>query len=665
MRLAWIVVAALSGLIALGGCSREESTRPALRSSSDDGSGHSAPSEFTLRANAAVLDVLPFEDQRDFELAKRGFIASLDDPVIRDANGKVIWDTRDFDFVEGDPPGSVNPSLWRQAKLNGIHGLFKVSDRIYQVRGYDLANMSLIEGDTGWIVIDPLTTQETAEAAMGLVAKHLGVRPVVALIFTHSHIDHFGGARGVLSDADLERGVPVIAPEGFVIEAVSENVLAGTAMSRRASYMFGFLLNRSARGHVDSGLGKATAAGTFGLIRPSEIVSGEGRSMTLDGVEVYFQNTPGAEAPAEMMPWFPGLGALCGAENVSHVLHNLYTLRGAKVRDALRWSNYLDQAIERAGDIDVLFASHHWPTWGNGEIIEYLKKQRDVYKFIHDQTLRLANQGMTMVEIAEQIRLPESLAQTFATRGYYGTVNHNAKAVYQFYFGWYDGNPANLNPLPPEAEATRYVDAMGGASALLEKARASFDAGEYRWTATLLNHLVFAQPDNDAARSLLAETYDQLGYQAESGPWRDFYLSGAKELREGAIEMAIARTGPIDVVSSMPTGLFFDALAVRLNAEKAEGADSVINFVFEDIGETHVVNLENAVLHHRSGAPRADADATVRLTRELWNRVVSKQTSFQKELLKGNVDVDGSPLALVRFFAMLDDPSPTFNIVTP
>ncbi len=659
----WLTI--IGVVLALVGCSRDESIRVQLSPGEDDGSGHSAPSEFTLRANSALLDELPFDDVEDFELARRGFIGALEDPVIRTQGGELVWDPSQFDFVKGDSPGSVNPSLWRQAKLNAIHGLFKVSERIYQVRGYDLANMSLIEGDTGWIVIDPLTTQETSEAAMRLVAEHLGERPVSALIYTHSHIDHFGGARGVVSEADLARGIPVIAPEGFVMEAVSENVLAGTAMSRRASYMFGFMLSRGPRGHVDSGLGKATAIGTFGLIRPNETVSGEGRNMTIDGVEVYFQNTPEAEAPAEMMPWFPELGALCGAENVSHVLHNLYTLRGAKVRDALRWSNYLDAAIAGAGELEVLFASHHWPTWGNAAIIDYLKTQRDVYKFIHDQTLRLANHGYTMSEIAEEIRLPESLARRFANRGYYGTVNHNAKAVYQFYFGWYDGNPANLHPLPPVEAGTRYVDAIGGAAQVLDKARKAIDVGDYRWSAMLLNHLVFAEPQNVEGRALLARAYDQLGYQAESGPWRDFYLSGAKELREGAIELAVARTGPIDVVSSMPTGLFFDALATRLNSEKAEGVVSAINFVFVDIGETHVVDIENAVLHHHRAEARSDADATIRLTRELWNRVVTKQTSLQRELLRGDVEVDGNPIKLVQFFGMLDDPTPTFNIVTP
>jgi alkyl sulfatase BDS1-like metallo-beta-lactamase superfamily hydrolase len=658
-------VAVMASLLIIAGCGDRDHAIPRLVPSDDDGTGHTAPSEFTIRANAAVLEKLPFEDQTDFEDARRGLIATRSDPVIRDAAGKEVWNLDEFAFETGDAPDSVNPSLWRQAKLNSIHGLFEVSDRIYQVRGYDLANMSLVESDNGWIVIDPMTTKETATAAIDLVREHLGERPVAALLYTHSHIDHFGGARAVLSDEDLERGVPVIAPEGFIVEAVSENVLAGTAMTRRASYMFGFLLARGPRGHVDSGLGKASTPGSFGLIRPSEIVSETGTEMTLDGVRLVFQNTPGAEAPAEMMFYFPDLKALCGAENVSHVLHNLYTPRGAKVRDALRWSAYIDEAIALFGDAEVLFASHHWPTWGRERIIEYLKKQRDVYKYIHDQTLRLANHGYTMLEVAEQIELPESLAQTFATRGYYGTVNHNAKAVYQHYFGWFDANPANLHALPPEQAAGRYVEAMGGGDAVVEKARVSYAKGDYRWTAMLLNHLVFAEPKHQEARALLADTYDQLGYQAESGPWRDFYLTGAKELREGPGALPFARQGTLDIVSSVPTDLFFDALAVRLDGKKAEGADTVINFVFTDIGETHVLELENAVLHHRQAEPRPDADTTVKLTREGWNQIITGQASFQGKILSGEIDVDGSRLKLLGFFAMLDDFEPTFNIATP
>jgi alkyl sulfatase BDS1-like metallo-beta-lactamase superfamily hydrolase len=632
----------------------------------DDGSGHVAPTEFTVKANEAVWDELPFGDERDFLNATAGLIAKRSDPIIRTAEGKEVWNLDRFAFIKGKVPASVNPSLWRQARLNSIHGLFKVTDRVYQVRGYDLANMTIVAGDTGWIIIDSLTTFETAQAAIELVRKHLGERPVVALIYTHSHIDHFGGAKGVLSESDLERGVPVIAPEGFVAEAVSENVLAGTAMSRRASYMFGFLLGRGPREHVDSGLGKASTPGTFGLIPPNEIIRETGTRRTIDGVELVFQNTPGAEAPAEMMIYFPGLRALCGAENVSHVLHNVYTLRGAKVRDALRWSNYLTETIDLFGaDTDVLFASHHWPSFGNEAVIDHLERQRDVYKYIHDQTLRLANHGYTPIEIAEQLELPEELSRTFANRDYYGTLSHNSKAVYQMYFGWFDGNPANLNPLPPEEAGARYVAAMGGAAAVLATAQAAYDEGDYRWVGTLLDHLVFADPTNRAARSLLADAYDQLGYQAESGPWRDFYLTGAKELREGVGEFPLGRAGTAEIVSSMPTGLFFDALAVRLNGSKAASANTRINFIFSDIGETHVVEVRRGVLHHREAEPREDADATVKLTRTAWDQIVTGAASLPGLIAGGEIDIDGSRLKLIGFFAMLDDFEPAFDIVTP
>jgi alkyl sulfatase BDS1-like metallo-beta-lactamase superfamily hydrolase len=654
--------AALALALLLAACAPEPA--PLAGSGADD-SDHAAPSDATARANAAVLERLPFEDESDFEAARRGLLAQRQDPVIRDAEGREVWNLAKFEFQTGPSPDSVNPSLWRQARLNRIHGLFQVSERIYQVRGYDLANMTLVAGDTGWIVIDPLTTRETAAAAFALASQHLGARPIRALVYTHSHIDHFGGAGGLLGDAEVAAGVPIIAPEGFLVEAVSENVLAGTAMSRRASYMFGFLLHRGARGHVDSGLGKASTPGTFTLIEPTETVSETGHERVVDGVRMVFQNTPGAEAPAEMMIYLPEWKALCGAENVSHVFHNLYTLRGAKVRDALRWSGYIDETIRLFGDAEVLFASHHWPTWGNERIVDYLKKQRDAYKYVHDQTLRLANHGLTPREIAEQLELPESLARNFATRGYYGTVSHNSKAVYQHYFGWFDGNPANLHPLPPEQAAARYVEFMGGADAVVEKARASYERADYRWVATVLNHVVFARPGHRAARELLADAYDQLGYQAESGPWRDFYLTGAHELRHGASELPFDATSQSEVVRSMPTDLFFDALAVRLNGPEAADSDVVLNFVFTDIGETHVVEIENAVLHHWQRPARDDADATLKLTRAAWNQIVTGATTLPAQLLAGEVDIDGSRLALLGFFSLLDDFEPGFEIVAP
>ena len=647
-------------------CGEEKPELGSLATSEDDGSGRAAPSSYTIAANRAVLAALPFEDERDFENARRGFIGARKDPIIRSAEGLEVWNLAEFAFETGPAPDSVNPSLWRQAKLNLIHGLFEVVEGIYQVRGYDLANMTLVAGETGWIVIDPMTTLETGTAALELVAEHLGERPISALIYTHSHIDHFGGARAVLPDALAAKGVPVIAPEGFVVEAVSENVLAGTAMSRRAAYMFGFLLDRGPRQHVDSGLGKASTPGTFGLVAPDVIISETPTEMTIDGVRLVFQNTPGAEAPAEMMIYLPDFRALCGAENVSHVLHNLYTLRGAKVRDALRWSGYIDWALDFVGDdVQVLFSSHHWPTWENGPVVDYLKQQRDLYKYIHDQTLRLANHGHTPREIAEKIELPESLARTFGNRGYYGTVSHNAKAVYQHYFGWFDANPANLNPLPPEEAGRLYVEYMGGADAVLAKAQVSYDSGEYRFVAMVLDHVVFADPANQQARELLAKTYDQLGYQAESGPWRDFYLTGATELRRGKLDLPFRTTGTTDIVSAMPSGLFFDALAVRMNGEDAAGKHVVLNFEFTDIGETHVLEVENAVLHHWQAPAREDADVTIKLERTTWDSIITRDQTLQGAILAGDIDVDGSRLALLGFFSMLDTFEPTFEIVQP
>lgn len=631
-----------------------------------DAAGRAAPTEATIAANRAVAASLPLEDMRDFADARRGLIGSLESATLVLDDGTVVWDLEQFAFQEGNAPDSVNPSLWRQAKLNNIHGLFEVVPGIYQVRGYDLANMTLVEGETGWIVIDPMTTVETSTAAMELVRTHLGDRPVQALIYTHSHIDHFGGGKGVISDADLERGVPVIAPSGFLEEAVSENVLAGVAMTRRATYMFGFLTERSPRGHVDSGLGKASTPGTFSLARPTRTISETGEGLTIDGVEMVFQNTPGAEAPAEMMIYLPKLRALCGAENVSHVLHNVLTLRGAKVRDALMWSNYIQESIDLfTADTDVLFSSHHWPTWGQGEIVAFLEKQRDVYKFIHDQTLRLANAGFTSAEIAEQIELPESLRTNFATRGYYGTVSHNSKAVYQHYFGWFDGNPANLHPLPPREQAIRYVEAMGGLNNVVSQGKKAYDAGDYRWAVTLLNHAVFAEPTFAPAAALLADTYDQLGYQAESGPWRDFYLTGSQELRRGVEPLPVTGKGTVEVIAGMPTHMFFDALAVRLLPDDAEDSDTVLNFVFTDIEETHIVWIENAVLHHREGEADPDANSTIRLTRTAWNGLVAQTATPQSLMLSGEVKVEGNPLALVGFFSMLAAENPAFEIVRP
>ena len=647
-------------------CSPDSSPRP-QDAGSADADGHTAPTGDTQERQAAVAATLDLEDEQDFTDARRGLLLSDPDVRIDDDRGQPIWDTAAYRFVSGDAPASVNPSLWRQARLNGIHGLFEVADGIYQVRGYDLSNLTLIRGNSGWILVDPLTSRETASAALALARRHLGDAPIVAIVFTHSHVDHFGGVAGVLPEDPAARAaLRVIAPRGFLDEATSENVLAGMAMARRASFMYGIRLARSERGHVDTGLGKEPARGTVGILAPTEWIDRTPQPMVIDGVRFVFQYAPESEAPAELTFYLPDARAFCGAEIVSHNFHNVYTLRGAKVRDALRWSGYIDEAIQLFGDTEVVFASHHWPVWGNERALEYLKQQRDTYKYVHDQTLRMANAGMTPREIAEQIELPASLQRGFANRDYYGTVRHNAKAVYQWYFGWYDGNPARLDPLPPVEAAGRYVQAMGGADEVLRQAHESFDRGDHRWTAMLLDHLVFADPDRVEARELLARTYDQLGYRAESGPWRDVYLSGAYELRHGPpAESPVRLATAMDLLRETPLERLFDAMAARLIGPKADGKRLRLNFTFTDLGETHVLELENSVLHHRQRDADPDADVTVRLTHEFLLRLSAGQTGLRGMIFSDELDVDGSRLALLSFFSLLDRPDGTFPIVTP
>ncbi|WP_405231989.1 alkyl/aryl-sulfatase [Lentisalinibacter salinarum] len=630
-----------------------------------DAAGATAPTTATVKSNRRVLDVRPFDNERDFERARRGLIASVPELRIGPAE-RPVWDMTAYEFLEEAEFDSINPSLRRQARLNNIHGLFEVTDGVYQLRGFDLSNMTLIEGETGWIVVDPLTATETAAAAMAFANAELGERPVRAIIFTHSHADHFGGVLGITSAEEArEQGIRVIAPEGFLEEATSENVIAGVAMGRRAGYMYGRRLPRSPRGHVGSGLGKSPAFGTIAILEPTEIVDTTPQEMTIDGVPFVFQNAPHSEAPAELTFYLPEQKAWCGAEIVSRNMHNIYTLRGAKVRDALLWSGYIDEALQLFGEAEVYFGSHHWPVWGNGEVVEFLEQQRDLYKYIHDQTLRMANQGMTPKEIAEEIALPASLQQSFANMGYYGTLKHNAKAVYQGYFGWYDGNPANLDPLPPVAAGERYVDYMGGADELLRKASASFDEGDYRWVAEVLNHLVMAEPENADARALLARTYDQLGYQAESGPWRDVYLSAAYELRHGPPEQGISLANAIDLLRHTPTERFLDAMAVRLNGPKAADEELTVNLVFTDLEETYVLVIENGVLHHYRRDADPQANATLSLTRDAYLGLAAGAIGLTDLLTSDDITLEGSKLDLVRFFSLLERPEGTFDIVTP
>jgi alkyl sulfatase BDS1-like metallo-beta-lactamase superfamily hydrolase len=619
----------------------------------------------TLSANRELTASLPPDDGADFELARRGFIASVPDGKIIDEHGRVFWDMSAFDFEAGDAPcpDTVNPSLWRQAKLNAIHGLFEVTPGLYQVRGFDLSNISFIEGDTGYIVVDPLISAQTAAAALKLLRAHRGEKPVTAVIYTHSHVDHYGGVRGVISEADIAAGMRIIAPEGFLEAAVSENVLAGNVMNRRATYMYGAMLSRSPTGHVDAGLGKTVSMGDVALVPPTESVSKTGTRLVVDGVEIVFQVTPDTEAPAEMNFLFPKFRALCMAENCSCHLHNIYTPRGAQVRDAKAWSHYINEAIELFADkTDVLFASHHWPRWGREEAVAFLKKQRDLYKYIHDQTLRLANHGLTPNEIAEQLALPPTLASEWYTRGYYGTLNHNAKAVYQRYLGWFDGNPANLHKLPPVEAGRRYVDLAGGSDALLSKARAAFDAGDYRWVAEVVNHLVFAAPDNEAARQLQADALEQMGYQAESGPWRAFYLTGAQELRYRRPAATQPRQAGGNQLRALPADRLLDSLSVRLNGESAGAHALALDLHFTDSDELFGVSVENAVLHH--GLPLG-VPTVVALSRTTLVDLVLGETDLDTAMGESRVEASGDIAPFRNLLNLLDRFDFWFEIVAP
>jgi len=610
----------------------------------------------TREAQEAVRDTLNFADTADFELAERGLLARRDALTIAGpADGPLgdvpAWDMTRYGFITGEAPDTVHPGLWRQARLNNLHGLYEVTDGIYQVRGYDLSNISFIRGETGWIVIDPLISTEPARAALDFINAELGERPVTAVIYTHSHVDHFGGVRGVVDEADVSAGrVRIVAPEGFMHHAISENVLAGNAMGRRASYMFGRLLPPQPQGQIDTGLGRTTSTGTVTLIPPTDIIRETGTRMTLDGVEFVFQNTPGAEAPAEMMFYLPQFRAFCVAEEANATLHNMYTLRGAQVRSGKLWARWLDEAILLFGDeMELLFGSHHWPRWGRESALEYLENQRDLYKYIHDQTLRLANLGYNASEIAERLELPETLALPWYNRGFYGSVRHNAKATYQLYLGWFDGNPANLDPHPPEAAARRYVAFMGGAQAVLEKARNAYAEGDYRWVAEVVNHVVFAEPQNADARKLQADALEQLGYQAESGPWRNFYLSGAQELREGVIERGVPQPGSRDIVASLTPEMLFDYLSVRLNGPRAAKEDLRLNLHFRASGRNFVLRVQNGVLNYRLDRSAQAPDVTLDMSRTDFIALLSGEAELSELREAGRASVEGSLLSLRSF----------------
>ncbi|MBL0708986.1 MAG: MBL fold metallo-hydrolase [Sulfurimonas sp.] len=626
---------------------------------------------FTKKKNDALKSYLPFEDRTDFENANKGFIATLDSGEIKDENGEVVYSMKQFDFIKDEAPSTTNPSLWRQSKLNSINGLFKVTDRVYQVRGFDLSNISFIEGDTGWIVIDPLVSAETAKASLDLINKELGFRPVSAIIFTHSHIDHFGGIRGVVDVADIESGkVKLYGPKGLFDDAVNENIMAGNAMGRRSTYMYGNLLKKDAKGMIGSGLGQTLSTGKAGIIDPTIIISSEtGITKVVDGLNVEFVYTPEAEAPSEMIFYFTDLKTFCQAEIITHNFHNLYTLRGAKVRNGQKWSSYIDLALVKWGDdMEVSFGSHHWPTWGNKEITKFLEKARGLYRFTHDQTLRLANHGYTPKEISEMLKLPESLDKTFANRDYYGTMSHNIKAEYELYFGWFDGNPANLNPLPPVESGKKYVEFMGGADAVLLNAKKSYDKGEYRWVGEVLNKLVFAEPKNQDAKNLLADAYEQLAYQTESGAWRNYYLTAVKELRTGVKVLPSTDMSGPDMVRGMSLDLYLNYIAMRFIGTDKEAQEMKYNFniILPDVAERGSLIIEDGVVTPRvDSLISEDVTATITLNRSDLDKTSLGEATFEELMKSGAIKVSGDKEAFNKFLTKIDKFKFWFNIVEP
>ena len=620
----------------------------------------------TQAAQEQVKSSLDFSNRRSFADAERGFIATLNPLTLRREDGHITFDLAHMEFLNDEAPTTVNPSLWRQSQLNAQHnGLFEVVDGIYQVRSFDIANMTLIRSNAGWIVIDPLTSSESSAAALALANEHLGERPVVAVLITHSHADHFAGVLGVVSQEQVRSGkVPLIAPEDFVNESLNENVLAGNAMNRRATYMYGNLLPASATGYVTTGLGAAVSMGSTGFIVPSDFIYKTGETRTIDGVEIEFQMTPGTEAPAEFVFYLPAFKALCMAEITSHHLHNVYTPRGAQVRDALEWSSQINESIDLFGHrIDVQFASHHWPIWGQADAIDYLEKQRDLYKYIHDQTLRLANNGYTKEEIAEQVHLPDSLGQEFYNRDYYGTVHHNCRAVYVKYLGFFDGNPSTLYQLPPVEQAKRYMDFMGGADAVTNKARGSFDKGDYRWVAEVLNHVVMSDPDHIAGRALLADTLEQLGYQSESAPWRNFYLCGALELRQGLPETkAFQASGGI--AAGMPIENFFQTLAVRLLPTAADGLAVSILLNFTDMDANYLVTIKNSVFNYFKNKDTA-ADTTLTISSADFKKLIIGLTDGPTLMAEKKLEIAGDAKVMRSLSQLFDQFPRRFPLVTP
>ncbi len=630
-------------------------------------------SDATRAAQAELAKRLPLDDPRDMANATHGKLAEIPGGVILDKNGKTVWDRRPYAFLDAkEAPDTVNPSLWRQARLNAVHGLFEVvPDKIWQVRGYDISVMTIIRGKSGWIIVDPLLTEEAAGASWKLfvdtVEAKSGQRPIKAVIFSHSHSDHFGGVGGIVSPEQVKsEKIRIIAPHGFSEEATAENVLAGTAMGRRALYMFGAILPPGPAGQVDTGLGPKLSSGTIGYMEPTEVVGTGGGTISIDGLAFDFLDAGGTEAPSEFVFYIPAYKALHTTEVITRTLHNVLTLRGAQVRDALHWSKVIDATLLKwGGKAEVALASHHWPTWGADAVSALLTSQRDIYRYVHDRTLFLANRGATLHELADATPEAPGQARDFSARGYYGTVNHDMKAVYQRYFGWWDGNPANFNPLPPEKSAPKYVALAGGADKLLAAGQAAIKAGEYRWAAELLNKLVFAQPDNAAARAALASAYDQMGYQAESGAWRNYYLAAAATLRGTAIENVTGNGQSRSFVSAIPTSVFFDALATRFDAAKGAALKGTFQFILPDSKETVAIVVGGGVEVPRYGVTAPAPTATVTLDRKTLDDVMLGQAQFPALMQSGAIKIDGDTMAFLSWFALHPPADPRFNVVVP
>ena len=609
-------------------------------------------------AYAVSAASLPAEDGQDADFASRGFMGTHPATTIPRDDGKgVAWDFAALEQLKGDAPDSVNPSLWRHARLLARHGLFKVADRVYQVRGFDLSVMTVILGDKGYILVDPLLSTETARAGLALVRQKLGDKPVTGLIYTHSHADHFGGALGVLREAEA-KSIPIVAPDGFLEHAVSENLIAGNAMGRRALYQFGTPLGFGPGGRISSGIGPAISSGALSLLPPNDVVKKTGESRTIDGVRFEFQVTPGTEAPAEFNFYLPQFRILSLAENANPTMHNILTPRGALVRDAKAWADYLTESLRLyGGKSDVLVTSHGWPRFGQPVVADFIALHRDAYKYLHDQSVRLMNKGLTKDEIAEEIALPKALSGQWFNRGYYGTMSHNSKAIYQRYLGWYSGNPADLNPWPPEALGRRYVEALGGPERVLALARAAHAAGDYRWAATLLNHVVFAGGAGVEAKAMLADSYRQMGYAAEGSLWRNMYLTAALELEKGPVPTEV---GGMGFARLIPTSMLLDLMAVRLVPERVPAEPFTLALNFPESGERHLVSIRNGVMVHEQGVADA-ADVAVTMPRLAFLQALAGGGAGKGAPPK----IEGRAELLPLFLGLFEAPPTDFPIVTP